>query len=146
MTRLMPKRLPSEEFNRIYSKVPRLCVDIVVKSSEGILLTKRAIPPSIGYWHIPGGTIMHGETLEQAVKRVAEKELGVDVKIIKILGATEFLSDKTTIMGHAVSIPHLVKVISGKIKLDNQASEYRFFKKIPGKTIPEHKKFLESYK
>lgn len=46
-------------------------------------------------------------------------------------------------MGHAVSFPHLAKIISGEIKLNNEASEYGFFKKIPEKTITEQKNFIQ---
>lgn len=35
----MPKRLPLKEFKAIYAKVPRLCVDVVIKTADGILLT-----------------------------------------------------------------------------------------------------------
>ena len=51
------KKLPLEEFMNIYHKVPRAAVDIVIKSNNGWLLTKRALPPYEGMWHIPGGTI-----------------------------------------------------------------------------------------
>ena len=42
-------------FDEIYSKVPRLCVDIIIKSEDGILLPLRSIEPYEGKWHIPGG-------------------------------------------------------------------------------------------
>ncbi|MBU0975306.1 NUDIX domain-containing protein, partial [Patescibacteria group bacterium] len=77
------KRLPYKTFKYIYRKVPRLCVDVIVKTPRGIILTKRSIPPAKGWWHIPGGTILWGETVEQAVKRVAREEVGVEVKIKK---------------------------------------------------------------
>ena len=36
------KPLSYEEFVAIYSKVPRLCVDLVVRTDEGVLMTLRA--------------------------------------------------------------------------------------------------------
>ncbi len=47
------KYLPFEEFQEIYSKVPRLCVEVVLRSDEGIMLTKRTINPWKGMWHFP---------------------------------------------------------------------------------------------
>jgi len=38
------KRLSTEEFKEIYHKVPRAAIDVVIKTKQGILLTKRAIP------------------------------------------------------------------------------------------------------
>ncbi len=63
--------LTEEEFREIYSKVPRLTVEVIVQSSRGILLTKRASGPCSGLWHIPGGTVRFGEPLVAAVSRVA---------------------------------------------------------------------------
>lgn len=137
----MIRKLPKKEFDYIYSKVPRLCVDLAVKNSQGILLTLRSIPPWKNMWHLPGGTVLFGETLEQAVKRVAKEELGVEVKVIKSFSPIEW-PGKTVIGVHAVSIPHLVKITKGKIKLNNQARGFKFFNKFPTKTIKEHKNFL----
>src|SRR6185295_8718349 len=67
------KRLAKKEFDAIYSLVPRLTVEVVVQTDAGIVLTRRAIEPAKGKWHIPGGTVFKGETLRQAVKRVARE-------------------------------------------------------------------------
>jgi len=50
---MLYKRLPLEEFMAIYHKVPLAVVDVIINSKDGILLTKRAIPPFKGMWHIP---------------------------------------------------------------------------------------------
>lgn len=50
--------LTQQEFDDIYSKVPRLTVEIIVTNSErALLLTKRAIEPCKGQWHLPGGEL-----------------------------------------------------------------------------------------
>jgi len=67
------RKLPLKEFKTIYSKVPRLCVDLVIRNKQGTLLTKRDIPPDLGWWHFPGGTVLIGETLENTVQRVAKE-------------------------------------------------------------------------
>lgn len=139
----MPKQLTSEDFEHIYKRVPRLCVDLVVKNEQGILLTLRNIPPSKGFWHLPGGTVLHGETLEKAAKRIAKTELGAEVEVEKQLGILEYFG-RSTIFGHAVTVVFAVKLKSEKIKLDTQASEFKFFRNIPEKTIKEPKEFLKS--
>ena len=65
--------LSHEDFLSIYSRVPRLCVDLIITSEEGVLLSLRAIEPYLGQWHFPGGTVYKGETIEEAAKRVAKK-------------------------------------------------------------------------
>ena len=137
---MKPKRLSFEEFKNIYSKVPRLCIDLVVKTQDGILLTKRDIPPYKGYWHTPGGTLLLTEKITKAIQRIAKDEFGSKVKIIKLLGTMEFPPDEIT--KHSVSIVYLIKPISKNLKGNWQAKELKFFKEIPEKTIKEQKKFL----
>jgi hypothetical protein len=88
-----PGWLPKAEFDAIYRRVPRLCVEVVIVSSEhGVLLMLRDIPPNVGAWHIPGGTVLFGEPLTNAVKRVARDELGLDVTVGDLLGYIEYPS------------------------------------------------------
>lgn len=140
---MLPKKLPQEEFDSIYSRVPRVCVEVIIKTKNGIVLSKRDIPPYVGQWHIPGGTVRLGETLNQAVKRVAKEELGIVVKPTKFLGVIEYFGQN--ILGQPVGIAFLARFVSGKLRGSEQAEEVRFFKQIPQDTIPEQKIFLENY-
>ena len=59
---------------------------------RGVLLMLRDIPPNVGAWHIPGGTVLFGERVTDAVKRVARDELGLDVSVGDLLGYIEYPS------------------------------------------------------
>ena len=135
--------LSQKDFDYIYKRVHRLCVDLIIKNDKGILLTKRMIPPAKGKWHFPGGTVYIGETIEQAVKRVAKAELNVDVEIIKELGFIEFVT-KEEVYGKPVSIAFLVKIVSGEIKGSEQAMEIEFFEKLPENMMIDQKTFLQN--
>ncbi|MGZ4228024.1 MAG: NUDIX domain-containing protein [Solirubrobacteraceae bacterium] len=88
-----PGWLPKAEFDAIFSRVPRLCVEVVMCTPErGVLLMLRDIPPNVGAWHIPGGTVLFGERLTDAVRRVARDELGLDVSVGDLLGYIEYPS------------------------------------------------------
>ena len=136
------KKLPLKTFKSIYSIVPRLTIDLVIKSAEGIVLSKRDIPPAKGMWHLPGGTVYYSETHEQAARRIALDETGLRVKTTKLLGTIEYLPEKYS-LGHATSIVYLVKITSGKLRGSFQAEQLDFFKSIPKNTIPEAAKFLK---
>lgn len=138
----MVKKLPYEVFKSIYSQVPRLCVDLVIRDNEGVLLTFRNIDPK-GFWHLPGGTVLLDESVEEAAQRIAQEELGVEISLKKLLGVMDFHQGYTG-LGHPVSLAYDVIITRGEIKLDEQASEAKFFKKIPSNTLGEHKKFLLS--
>jgi ADP-ribose pyrophosphatase YjhB (NUDIX family) len=138
-------RLSQEDYDFIFDKVPRLCVDIVIKASEGVLLTLRDIEPYKGEWHLPGGRVMKHESLHDAVKRIAKAETGFDVEIEKNLGTMEFLfepQEKYAI--HTVSVAFLARTTGGILKTDWQGSEGRFFKEIPENTVQEQADFLKS--
>jgi ADP-ribose pyrophosphatase YjhB (NUDIX family) len=85
--------LPKEEFDAIFSRVPRLCVEVVIVTPDRrVLLMRRDIPPNVGAWHIPGGTVLFGEPLVEAVKRVALDELDLEVQVGELLGYIEYPS------------------------------------------------------
>ena len=137
----MATRLPFIEFQEIYSKVPRLCLDLVVKNHQGVLLTLRNIEPAKGFWHIPGGTLLYDESIEQAIQRIALDELGTGVVVKRLLGFIDWFGTKQG-LGRPVSLEFLVEP-TGQIKIGSQASKFRFFKQIPVKTIKEHANFLQ---
>jgi len=126
----------------IYHKVPRAAIDVVINSKDGILLTKRAIPPFKGMWHIPGGTILFKEPILHAIDRIVEDELGVKVKIIKHLGVIEYFENDGR---HTISNAYLAEIKGGKPKGSKQGKEIAYFKKPPENCIPFQKKFLENY-
>ena len=85
--------LPQEEFDHIFSRDPRLAVELVIASDDrGVLLALRDFGPCQGLWHLPGGTVRFGEPLVEAVKRVAQDELGLTVSIGQLLGYIEYPS------------------------------------------------------
>lgn len=136
------KPFTSEEFKQIYSKVPRLCVDIAIRNTEGVLLTRRAIPPAENMWHFPGGTVLFGETLKQAVVRVGHDELGVEIEPVQIISVLEYPSEYA--FGQSISVVFLCLIKDTNIKLNNEATEYAFVKQIPEGTIPTVSALLKS--
>lgn len=123
----------------IYHKVPRAAVDIVIKTSEGILLTKRALPPFQGMWHIPGGTILFREPIKHAISRIVKDELGIEVNILKSLGIIEYFNDEGR---HTVSNAFLAEIKTGTPRGSNQGKEIAYFNHPPKNCVPDQKKFL----
>lgn len=124
--------------------MPRLCVEVVIKDPKGIVLSKREIPPALGKWHIPGGTVFFGESLEEAAVRVAERELGLKIQVRKVLGVIEYplFEDGT----HSVGVALLCAADSGKLRGSSEAKEVGFFNFIPENTIAEQAVFLKRHR
>jgi len=137
----MIRKISLKQFKQIYSLVPRLCVEVLILTQDGILLTKRTIAPAKGQWHIPGGTVLKGEKLENAVKRVAKSELGLNVKVVKFLGVIQY--SFRNYFGFPVGLAYAAKITGGQLDLDKKlANDAKFFKKLPKNTIQVQKKFI----
>ena len=137
-----PKKLPIKVFKKIYSRVPRLCVDLVISDRRGILLAFRQIQPWKGLWHLPGGTVFFGESLKQAAKRIAREETGLKIRIIKDLGYIEFLEEIKLANRHSVSIALLCRPLGGQARGSWQGEKIQFFKAMPKPIIPRHRQLL----
>ncbi len=137
--------LTSEEFVAIYSKVPRLTVEVIVVTDQGIVLTKRSIAPYEGSWHIPGGTVYMNESLEEAVQRVALDELGVTVAIDKLVGHIIYPSikdQKEGGIGWPIGAAFLTHITDGDLRGSRQGEEVKTFSALPDDMIIEQKNFI----
>ncbi len=141
----MNKPLSKEEYDRIYSKVTRLTVEILLIVENKILLTKRAYEPCIGQWHIPGGTVHFNEYPGDAVLRVAKEELNIEVAVNRFAGFLLYpvLAKEEKIW--PIGAVYEVNKLKGEIQTDYQASEFDFFKKLPQNLIEDQKIFLQNH-
>ncbi len=107
----------------------------------------RDIEPYKGQWHLPGGTVYFSEPIEETVLRVAKEELGLNVKIVKLLGYIEYpsvLDNNGFDSPFGVAFECTLDNENQDIALDSQASSAKFFTEIPDNTIKEQKEFLEN--
>lgn len=124
--------LTPQEFAAIYAKVPRLTVEVIVRNEKGgIYLTKRAIEPCRGQWHLPGGTVRFGEPLVTAVKRIARRELGIVVTSAKHAGYIEYPSHYQHGLDCPVGLVFVVDNYSGRLRSNQEALEHGWFSRLP---------------
>jgi 8-oxo-dGTP diphosphatase len=141
-----PSPLPQAEYEEIYAKVPRLTVEVVVVSPDGVLLTRRQTGPCAGLWHIPGGTVRFGETLTVAVRRVAEHELGVEVTIDDLLGYIEYPSHLARGLDWPVGIAFRVQLTpSSADRFRPTPDAVAWFTTLPGAMHDEQNAFLSAH-
>lgn len=65
------------ELEKLRNPVPT--VDVIIRLGEKIVLVKRRNPPR--GWALPGGFVDYGETLEEAARREAFEETGLQVTL-----------------------------------------------------------------
>jgi colanic acid biosynthesis protein WcaH len=142
----MRKPFSLDQFKSIYSKVPRLTVDLIVRMNGGIVLTLRTLKSWHNQWHLPGGTILLHETVEHAVQNVALEELGLNVSVVKCLGYIEYSDElKERGYGQAIGLAMLCDVVSGTLTVNEEASQVQVFTTLPDNLIKDQADFLKQY-
>lgn len=83
---------------------PALSTDIIIelldRPGRPIVLVRRAHPPA--GWAIPGGFVEIGERVEDAARREAREETGLDITLFALLGC--YSDPHRDARGHTVSI------------------------------------------
>lgn len=129
------KVIAADFYKEIVDVIPILCVDIVIENEDRFLLVKRRREPLKGRWWVLGGRVLKGETIAVAANRKAKEEIGINVRVIGVLGYYEkhFKKNEFGLESgiHTVSIVVLARPLSLTIKLDDQSSAWRFSKSLP---------------
>jgi len=137
----MFENIPEEEYTLIVEKTPLCCVDLIIVKDKKVLVVKRKNKPAQGVYWFPGGRVHKNEKLKDAVLRKARQEVGVDVEIIKNIGAFETIfpdsnfSNKTGT--HSINSVFLVSPKSDHLILDEQSEDFRWIDKIE-KDLPDY--------
>ena len=112
----MPEGEKSESARK-YSDVPRVAVGVVILLNGKLLLVKRGQEPAKGLWTVPGGLVDVGEKVRDAAVREAKEELGLDIKIDRLLDVVDYIErdKKGDIRYHYVIADFLAFAVSGKL-------------------------------
>jgi 8-oxo-dGTP diphosphatase len=138
--------LPEAEYRTIFQKVPRLTVEVVVCSDQGVLLARRIGGPCDGLWNLPGGTVRFAEPLTQAVHRVALDEIGAEVAIDDFLGYIEYPSHALRGIDWPVGLAfrtHLAPTVSEA--LATVPGQLDWFSQLPRQMHAEQRTFLRAH-
>ncbi len=84
---------------------------VILNEAKEILLLYRKREPENGYWSIPGGKVEFFDTLEKTIVREVIEELGVNIKVIRLLGVTDHIIELEG--SHWVAPVYLAEITSG---------------------------------
>ncbi len=80
---------PSRDFcaacDFVHYDQPAVAVGGIFRIDGRVALLRRAIEPGHGLWVFPGGYVDRGESLEEAVVRETREEVGIDVRVDRLL-------------------------------------------------------------
>lgn len=123
----------------------------VIVHEGKILLTKRVDKKEKsknGIWQIPGGGLEFGEHPEDGIIRELKEELGVNVKVIKVLPFIDnrfIKNNHNSITWHGLRLFFLCKPESFNFTLNHEASEWKWFSKEEIKTFNHFGKIVEIF-
>ena len=121
--------LDRETFRCIVAHTPLVSIDLIAHRNGKILLGKRKNPPAQGYWFTTGGRIYKNERIEEARKRIAKDELGLDKlpNNPEFIGIFEHFYDDSVFEGvstHYVNLAYRLDVEKLNNLPTDQHSEY----------------------
>jgi len=100
---------------------PTLAVDVIIELADRpgrpIVLVKRRFPPS-GH-ALPGGFVDIGETVEEAARREAREETGLDITLGTLLGV--YSDPSRDPRGHTVSLVYIATAAGEPVAGDDAA-------------------------
>lgn len=102
-------------------ETPKLMVDVVIPSENGIVLIRRGSDPFEGRWALPGGFVEVGETVESAAVREVAEETGLAVELAGLVGV--YSDPDRDPRGHNVSVAFLARVVAGDLMAASDAAE-----------------------
>jgi colanic acid biosynthesis protein WcaH len=120
----------------IIEATPLVSIDLVVRNpSNKVLLGKRNNRPAMGYWFVPGGRIFKNETINQALKRISEVELGQDLstKAPSLLGAYDHIYEDNFLNVKGINTHYVVLAFvidlqqEIEVKSDEQHTELKWW-------------------
>ena len=123
---------------------PALTVDAVITDPlRGVVLIRRRNPPFAGRWALPGGFVDVGEACEDACRREAREETGLEVAVSGLLGVWS-RPDRDP-RGHTASAVYLCRVVGGGLSGGDDAAEAVWFADLGGVSLAfDHAEVLAS--
>jgi ADP-ribose pyrophosphatase YjhB (NUDIX family) len=93
---------------------------IPVEPDGRIWLLRRGIEPSKGLWTFPGGFVDLGESVEDAARREAREEIGIDLELTGLVGVYSRPTQRVVLIVYAA-------VPKGRPEVSEEATEVTAF-------------------
>jgi 8-oxo-dGTP diphosphatase len=116
-----PERLVCSRCGFVFYLDPKVAVGTLIRNADNELaLVRRAIEPGYGKWTFPGGYVDRGEPVREAAIREAKEEVGLNVRLDRLLNVYSYPRAP-------VIIVYLATMIDGSVECDDEGLEARFF-------------------
>jgi ADP-ribose pyrophosphatase YjhB (NUDIX family) len=119
-------------------------VDVVVSLQPGQVLLIERLNPPLG-WALPGGFVELGETAEEAARREAQEETGLEVNLEGILGV--YSDPARDPRRHTLSVVYVASAAGQTPRAGSDAKSWRGFalSALPDNICFDHRLILAHY-
>jgi colanic acid biosynthesis protein WcaH len=119
-------------FKTVVDATPLVSIDLIAEHDGKILLGKRKNRPARGYFFTTGGRIYKNERIDDALKRIAKSELGIDRFDTqpKFIGVFEHFYDDSifeSVSTHYINLAYILNAPNLEELPLEQHSMYRWF-------------------
>jgi ADP-ribose pyrophosphatase YjhB (NUDIX family) len=119
-----PERLVCVACGFVFYLDPKLAVGTIIHDEQHrVVLVRRAIEPGYGKWVFPGGYVDRGEEVQAAAIREAREEVGLDVRLDRLINVYSY-ADRTPVI-----IVYAATMLGGCLGCDDEGLEAQFFER-----------------
>ena len=133
----MRKIIPRELYEQVLKHTVVSAVDAVIHRDGEVLVALRKQDPCKGQWWIPGGRQEKGESGEEAIVRKVKEEVGLDVKVERLIGVYDISFGRTAFQNVRTGVHHVVRVYlvtpknaKQNVRTDSTQKEYKWIGRI----------------
>jgi colanic acid biosynthesis protein WcaH len=126
--------LKPEEFLRIVDATPLVSIDLIIRNERGeVLLGQRLNRPARDFWFVPGGRIWKNERVNEALRRISKREIGVTIDQARLIGAFDHIYEDNFLGAPDVNTHYVVLGFeahlssSAKLVGDDQHGELKWW-------------------
>ena len=108
----------------------------VIRDDLGrLLLARRAAPPHVGRWDLPGGFLEEGEHPLDALRRELREEAGVEIEPLELAAIEMDVYGDDDGSPWTLNLYWEARIVSGELTPDDDVGELRWFS--PGELPPD---------
>lgn len=128
----------------IHYENPRPAVTVIAVQDEALLLVKRAEPPAVGYWCLPGGYMELGENPEDTARRELEEETALHAGPLAFVG---FCPLPGGVDANVLVCAYYASEVMGTLLPGDDASDAQYFpiNDLPPVAFPCHQILIDTY-